>query len=88
MADILRDPRLTGNGAPLLDGPVDGYDSDLPAHQRSYHRFSKIVTFAVLHVASVLAALALVFLGHATIFGLLVGLGVNFALIVAFAVTD
>ena len=84
MADILRDPRLTRDTAP----PLDGYDSDLPAHRRAYHRFSKIVTFAVLHVASVLAALALVFLGHATIFGLLFGLGVNFALIVAFAVTD
>lgn len=83
MADILRDPRLTRELP-----PVDGPDADLGAHQRAYHRFGKIVTFAVLHIASVLAALAIVFLGNAAIFGTVFGLGVNLALVVAFAVTD
>lgn len=83
MADILRDPRLTRD-LPAVDGP----DADLPAHRQSYHRFAKIVTFAVLHIASVLAALAVIFLGHAPVFGMVAGLAVNLALIVAFAVTD
>ena len=83
MADILRDPRLARDLP-----PVDGSDPDLPMHRESYHRFGKIVTFAVLHIATVLAALAVVFLGNAPIFGTLAGLGINLALVVAFAVTD
>lgn len=83
MADILRDPRLTRD-LPSIDGP----DADLGAHQRSYRRFGKIVTFAALHIASVLAALAVIFLGDAPVFGMVAGLGVNLALLVTFAVTD
>ena len=46
------------------------------------------MTFAVLHIASILAALAIIFPGHAPIFGMVAGLGINLALIAAFALTD
>ena len=52
MADIVQDPRLT--------------DQDLPAHLQTFHSFSKLVLFAILHIALVLGCLALAFVGHAT----------------------
>lgn len=77
MADIVRDPRLT---QALPESP------ELRQHQQSFHAFSKIVSFAVLHVIAVLAALALAFLGNAPIFAAVVGVGVNLALVIAFVV--
>ena len=46
-------------------------------------RWSPYLKFLVL-----LAALAIIFLGNAPIFGMVAGLGINLALIVAFALTD
>src|SRR6266567_196140 len=47
MADILHDPRLA--------------DRELSDHLRSFHSFSKLVLFAILHIVLVLACLALAF---------------------------
>ena len=74
MADIVRDPRLI--------------DQDLSAHQETFHGFSKLVLFAVLHIMVVLGCLALAFLGHAPVVGTLLGVGGTFALLAVFAITS
>lgn len=56
-------------------------------HRETYHRFSKLVLFGVLHVALVLACLAVAFPGHAPATGLLLGLGGTLVLMVVFALT-
>jgi hypothetical protein len=57
-------------------------------HRESFHWFMKFAIFAVLHVALVLACLALGFPGHAPTFALLLGVGGTLALIVAFMITE
>ena len=60
---------------------------ELRAHQETFHIFSKLVLFAVLHVILVLVSLALAFLGHIPVLAVLLGLGGTLALLVAFALT-
>ncbi len=62
--------------------------AELREHRRSFVRFERLVLFAVLHISSILAALALAFLGDAPVFGFLFGLAVNLGLIVAAAQTN
>jgi hypothetical protein len=59
---------------------------DLRAHRQTFQLFSKVVLFAVLHIALVLACLALAFLGNVPLPALILGLGGTIALIVAFTV--
>ena len=59
---------------------------DLRAHQQTFHAFSKVVLFGILHVALVLACLALAFLGNSPLIALILGVGGTIALIMAFAV--
>jgi hypothetical protein len=73
MADIVQDPRLV--------------DPDLRAHQQTFRGFSKLVLFAVLHIALVLGCLAMAFLGNAPVFATLLGVGGTVALLVAFAIS-
>ncbi|WP_296321149.1 aa3-type cytochrome c oxidase subunit IV [Reyranella sp.] len=61
---------------------------ELQEHQETFHSFSKLVLFAVLHIVLVLACLAMAFLGHIPVLGLLLGLGGTLALLVAFAITS
>ena len=80
MADILH-----------LDDAQPGDDAragaqELRAHRQTFQLFSKVVLFAVLHIALVLACLALAFLGGVPLFALVLGLGGTIALIVAFTV--
>jgi len=68
------------------------YDSqtaaqDLGFHQQTFHAFSKIVLFAVLHIVLVLGCLALAFLGNSPLIALVLGVGGTIALIAAFAIT-
>lgn len=58
----------------------------LREHQETFHTFNKLVLFSLLHVALVLACLALAFLGNVPVLALLLGLGGTAALIVAFVV--
>ena len=62
-------------------------DPELPAHQQTFHSFSKLVLFAILHIGLVLACLALAFLGNAPVLALLLGVGGTVALLAAFAIT-
>ena len=61
---------------------------DLPAHQQTYHSFSKLVLFSILFIVLLLACMALGLVGNAHIFALLLGIGGAVALLVAFAVLD
>ena len=69
-------------------GSPDIPAQELREHQETFHSFSKLVLFAVLHVTLVLACLALAFLGHILVLAVLLGLGGTLALLVAFAVTS
>jgi hypothetical protein len=72
MADIIHDPRIA--------------DAELREHQRTFASFSKLVLFSVLHVVLVLGCLALAFVGNASLFALVLGVGGTIALLVAFSV--
>ncbi|SKA30845.1 hypothetical protein SAMN02745126_05036 [Enhydrobacter aerosaccus] len=61
--------------------------ADVREHRRSLYRFERLVLFGVLHIVSILAALALAFPGNAPVFGFLFGIVVNLGLIVAAALT-
>jgi hypothetical protein len=74
MADTVQDLRLA--------------DEDLPAHQQTFHGFSKLVLFAVLHITLVLGCLALAFLGHSPVIGTLLGVGGTLALLAIFAMSS
>lgn len=70
-----------------MTAPVDDPRSsaeELRAHRQTFHAFNRLVLFAALHIALVLACMALAFLGHAPVLALLLGLGGTAALIVAF----
>lgn len=72
MADIVQPPQFAAQ--------------ELRAHERTFHRFGKLVLFSVLHVGLVLACLALAFLGNSPLIALILGVGGTAALIAAFAV--
>ena len=74
MADIVQDPRLT--------------NQDLSAHLQTFHGFSKLILFAILHIALVLGCLALAFLGNTPVVATLLGVGGTVALLAAFAITN
>ena len=74
MADIVQDPQLT--------------DQDLPAHLQTFHGFSKLILFAILHIALVLGCLALAFLGNAPVIATLLGVGGTVVLLAVFAITN
>jgi hypothetical protein len=72
MVDTLHDPLVAAQ--------------DLRAHQRTFHRFSKLVLFAILHIALVLGCLALAFLGNSPLIAVILGVGGTVVLLAAFAV--
>jgi hypothetical protein len=60
---------------------------ELREHQETFHSFSKLVLFAVLHIMLILVCMALAFLGHIPVLAVLLGLGGTLALLVGFAIT-
>lgn len=64
----------------------DAEKAELRAHRRTFTNFERLVLFAAMHVALVLACLALAFLGHIPVLAVLLGLGGAVALIAAFAI--
>ena len=66
---------------------VDNASTEVRAHQRSFITFERLVLFAAMHVALVLACLALAFLGHIPAIAVLLGVGGTVALIAAFAIS-
>jgi hypothetical protein len=71
MADTLRDPQLASR--------------ELRAHEQTFHSFSKLVLFAILHIMVVLPCLALAFLGNAPLMAIILGVGGTVILLAAFA---
>jgi len=61
-------------------------NAEVRAHRRTFVTFERLVLFAAMHVALVLASLALAFLGHIPMIAVLLGLGGTVALIAAFAI--
>jgi uncharacterized membrane protein YkvI len=57
----------------------------LRAHEQTFHSFSKLVLFAILHIMLVLSCLALAFLGNAPLIALLAGVGGTVVLLALFA---
>lgn len=72
MADILHDPQLA--------------TQELRDHQQTFHSFSKLVLFAILHIILVLSCLALAFLGNSPLIAVILGIGGTAALLGAFAI--
>ena len=66
---------------------VDTANTEVRAHQRAFITFERLVLFAAMHVALVLACLALAFLGHIPAIAVLLGVGGTVALIAAFAIS-
>lgn len=62
-------------------------NAEVRAHRRTFAAFERLVLFAALHVALVLSALALAFVGHIPVLAFLWGVGGTIALIAAFAIT-
>ncbi len=62
-------------------------DIELDEHRQSYVAFERLVFFAVLHIALTLASVALAFIGHIALFGLLLWLGGTLVLLAGFALT-
>ena len=60
---------------------------ELREHQETFHSFSKLVLFAVLHIMLILVCMALAFVGHIPVVAVLLGIGGTLALIIGFAVT-
>ena len=65
---------------------VDTANTEVRAHHRTFIAFERLVLFAAMHVALVLACLALAFLGHIPVIAVLLGFGGTVALIAAFAI--
>ena len=55
------------------------------AHEQTFHSFSKLVLFAILHIMLVLSCLALAFLGNAPLIALIAGVGGTVLLLALFA---
>ena len=70
----------------VLDDPQN-LTQDVLAHRQTFRLFSKIVSFAILHVALVLGCLALAFVGNAPLIALIVGFGGTLAVILSFTVS-
>ena len=62
-------------------------DQEIYAHEQTFHSFSKLILFAILHIALVLGCLALAFLGNAPVVATLLGVGGTVALLAVFAIT-
>jgi hypothetical protein len=59
---------------------------EMRAHRRSYLGFERMILFSVLHIALVLACLALAFLGHIPVLAFLFFIGGSMATITGFVV--
>ncbi len=72
---------------PIVNSPEDSA-RELRAHQETFHSFSKLVLFAVLHIVLVLVCLALGFVGHIPVLAVLMGLGGTLVLLVTFVIAS
>jgi len=72
MADTLHDPQIASR--------------ELREHEQTFHSFSKLLLFAILHIMVVLSCLALAFLGNAPLMAIVLGVGGTAMLLAAFVI--
>lgn len=72
MADISHDAQLA--------------TKELRDHEQTFHSFSKLVLFAILHIILVLSCLALAFPGNSPLIAVILGVGGTAMLLAAFAI--
>lgn len=72
---------------PVVNSPEDSA-RELREHEETFHSFSKLVLFAVLHIVLVLVCLALGFVGHIPVLAVIMGLGGTLVLLVAFVIAS
>ena len=72
---------------PIVNSPEESA-RELREHEETFHSFSKLVLFAVLHIGLVLVCLALGFVGHIPVLAVLMGLGGTLVLLVAFVIAS
>lgn len=65
----------------------DTANAEVRAHRRTFITFERLMLFAAMHIALVLACLALAFLGDTPVIAALLGLGGTVGLIAAFAIS-
>ena len=68
--------------------PIEDSALELREHEETFHSFSKLVLFAVLHIVLVLVCLALGFVGHIPVLAVLMGLGGTLVLLIAFVIAS
>ena len=68
--------------------PIEDSALELREHEETFHSFSKLVLFAVLHIGLVLVCLALGFVGHIPVLAVLMGLGGTLVLLVTFVIAS
>lgn len=68
--------------------PIEDSALELREHEETFHSFSKLVLFAVLHIVLVLVCLALGFVGHIPVLAVLMGFGGTLVLLVAFVIAS
>jgi len=62
-------------------------ETEVRAHRETFVTFERLVLFGALHVALVLASLALAFVGHIPLIAVMLGVGGTIVLIAAFAMS-
>lgn len=72
---------------PIVNSPEESA-RELREHEETFHSFSRLVLFAVLHIVLVLVCLALGFVGHIPVLAVLMGLGGTLVLLVAFVIAS
>lgn len=68
--------------------PIEDSALELREHEETFHSFSRLVLFAVLHIVLVLVCLALGFVGHIPVLAVLMGLGGTLVLLIAFVIAS
>lgn len=71
----------------MSDIPQGPTREEVTEHYRSYFTFAHLLLYAVLHIALTLSCVALAFVGHEELAGLLFWLGGTVVLLGAFALT-
>jgi len=72
---------------PIVNSPEESA-RELREHEETFHSFSRLVLFAVLHIVLVLVCLALGFVGHIPVLAVLMGLGGTLVLLIAFVIAS
>jgi hypothetical protein len=71
---------------PVYNTSVTVPAEEVRAHRRSYLGFERMVAFCALHIALILACLAIAFVGHTPVIAFLLGIGGSLVTIAGFVI--